>query len=189
MISETEALVVNPKGITLIAIPMIVLGVVAIVFPFFATITSTLLFGSVFIFAGIAQIVFAIQSRAAGRVVWKLVLGCLYLLAGIVVVANPLEGVLAFTLILGVTIFVQSIIQLSIAVQMRQTDANWLWMLVSGIVGIIFGLVVWSLSPFSAAWLIGILLGTNLLFDGIWMLTLHSGQPTNDPKLPEIKQA
>jgi uncharacterized membrane protein HdeD (DUF308 family) len=160
----------------MIAILMIVLGIIAITFPFFATVASTLVFGWVFIVAGIAQIVYAFQSRRAGQVLWKLILGILYLLAGIFVVVNPLEGVLAFTLVLGITIFVQGIIQVAIAFQMRRISQNWGWMLVSGIIGIIFGIFVWSSFPFTAVWLIGTLIGVNLLFDGIWMLTLHSGQ-------------
>ncbi|MEO8893056.1 MAG: DUF308 domain-containing protein, partial [Coleofasciculaceae cyanobacterium] len=151
--------VVSSKWITTIAILMIVLGIVAILFPFIASIASTLAFGWVFILAGVVQIVYAFHSRGAGQVVWKLILGCLYLFAGIFVVANPLEGVLALTVVLGVTIFVQGIIQVSIAFQMRRTAPKWGWMLASGIVGIIFGIFVWSSFPFSAVWLIGTLIG------------------------------
>lgn len=166
----------NSRWINLIAILMIALGIIAIAFPFFATVASTLMFGWIFIFAGIAQIIYAFHSRSAGQVVWKVVLGCLYFLAGIFVVVNPLKGVLAFTLVLGITIFVQGIIQVSIAFQMRRSSPSWGWILVSGIVGIIFGIFIWSNFPFYATWLIGALLGINLLFDGTWMLTLHSGQ-------------
>ena len=173
---EIDEQFINSGWTTTIAVLMIVLGIIAITFPFFATVASTLAFGWVFILAGIAQIVYAFQSRGAGKVAWKLILGVLYLLAGMFVVANPLEGVLALTLVLGITIFVQGIIQVSIAFQMRRISPNWAWMLVSGIIGIIFGIFVWSNFPFSAAWLIGIFIGTNLLFDGLWMLTLHSGQ-------------
>lgn len=168
--------VVSSKWTTTIAVLMIVLGIIAIVFPFFASIASTLVFGWVFILAGVVQIVYAFQSRGAGQVVWKLILGGLYLFSGIFVVANPLKGVLAFTIVLGVTIFVQGIIQVSIAFQMRRTAPRWGWMLASGIIGIIFGIVIWSSLPYSAVWLIGTLIGVNLLFDGVWMLTLHSGQ-------------
>ena len=173
---ETDEQMLSSKWLTPIAVLMIVLGFLAIVFPFVATVASTLVFGWIFIVAGIAQLVYALQSKGVGQVAWKLVLGLLYLFSGIVVVARPLEGVLAFTLVLGITIFVQGIIQVSLAFQMRRLSPNWGWMLASGIVGIIFGIFVWSSFPFSAAWLIGTLIGVNLLFDGAWMLTLHSGQ-------------
>jgi uncharacterized membrane protein HdeD (DUF308 family) len=175
--SETREQTINPRWLTTLAILMIILGIIATVFPFFATITSTLTFGWIFIFAGIAQIVYAFQSKGAGRVAWKLILGLLYLLAGIFVLTDPFQGALAFTLVLGITIFVQGIIQVSLAFQMRRTSPNWGWMLVSGIIGIICGIFIWSSFPFSAVWLIGTWVGINLLFDGMWMLTLHSGQP------------
>lgn len=89
---------------------------------------------------------------------------------------NPIEGAFAFTIVLGITIFLQGMIQVSLAFQMRWISPNWGWMLVSGLMGIIFGIFVWSSSPLSAVWLIGTLIGINLLFDGIWMLTLHSGE-------------
>lgn len=179
--AETREQTINPQWLTAIAIFMIILGIIAVIFPFFATITSTLAFGWIFIFAGIAQIIYAFQSKGAGRVAWKLILGLLYLLGGVSVLANPLQGALTFTLILGVTIFVQGIIQVSLAFQMRRVSPSWGWMLVSGIVGIIFGIFVWSSFPFSAVWLIGTWVGINLVFDGMWMLTLHSGQPHTLP--------
>jgi uncharacterized membrane protein HdeD (DUF308 family) len=174
--SETREQTINSRGLTLIAVLMLILGVIAIIFPFFATITSTLVFGWIFIFAGIAQIVYAFQSKGMGRVTWKLILGLLYLLAGILVLIDPLEGALAFTLVLGITIFTQGVIQISLAFQMRQTSPNWGWMLISGIAGIILGIFIWSSFPSSAVWLIGTWVGVNLFFDGTWMLTLHSGQ-------------
>jgi uncharacterized membrane protein HdeD (DUF308 family) len=67
-------------------------------------------------------------------------------------VVNPFKGVLALTLVLGITIFLQGIIQVSIAFQMRRISPNWGLMLVSGIIGIIFGIFVWSNFPFSAIW-------------------------------------
>ncbi|MEH2043130.1 DUF308 domain-containing protein [Nostoc sp.] len=48
-----------------------------IAFPFFASVTSALVFGWIFVFAGIAQIIYAFESICAGFVAWKLVLGIL----------------------------------------------------------------------------------------------------------------
>ncbi|MBD2319936.1 HdeD family acid-resistance protein [Phormidium tenue] len=173
---DTDEQVIGSGWITAIAIVMIVLGIIAIVFPFFATIASTVLFGWIFISAGIFQIAYAFQSRGAGQVLWKTILGLLYLLSGIFVILNPREGAIAFTIVLGITIFLQGIIQVSLAFQMRWISFNWGWMLTSGLIGIIFGIFIWSSSPLHAVWFIGTLIGINLLFDGIWMLTLHSGE-------------
>ena len=179
MITEPETdkeEVVSSKWLSAIAVLMILLGLIAIAFPFFATVASTLVFGWVFIVAGIAQIIYAFQSFGVGKFVWKLILGALYLLAGIIVMINPLQGVLAFTLVLGVTIFVQGMIQVIFAFEMRRISPNWGLILASGIIGIICGIFIWSSFPFSATWLIGTLIGVNLFFDGIWMLAPHSLQ-------------
>jgi uncharacterized membrane protein HdeD (DUF308 family) len=173
---------ISSKWINAISILMIILGMVAIIFPFFSTITATIYFGWIFIFAGIAQIVYAFQLRNFGQFTGKLILGTLYLLAGFFVVINPFEGVFVFTLALGISIFMQGIIQVSMAFQMRRVSANWGWILVSGMIGIIFGILVWSITPFAASWLIGTLIGVNILSDGVWMLTLPSG--SSRPTLP-----
>ena len=160
-----------------LAIVTIGLGIFAVIFPLFAALDSTLFVGLVFILAGIIQIFYAFQSWEIGQVFWKLILGCLYLIAGVFVAIYPLSGVFTvYTLVLGITIFVQGIIRVSISFQMRRTVPNWGWMLVSGIIGIIFGIYIWSSSLLSATWLIGNLIGINLLFDGVWMLMLPSGQ-------------
>lgn len=172
---ENEQPLVSSRWLTTIAVFMIILGIIAILFPFFVTIASTLLFGWVFIAAGVGQIIYAFQSRGTGKVIWKLILGLLYLVSGIFIVANPLEGLLALTLVLGITIFVQGAIQIALAFQLRRTSVNWGWILASGFVGVVCGIFVWSSFPFSATWLIGTLIGVNLLFDGVWMLTPHSG--------------
>lgn len=174
--SKTDEQIFVSRWTNSIAVLTIALGLISIVLPFIAAFATTLMFGWIFTFAGIAQIVYAFQSRDAGQVIWKMTLGFLYFLAGIFLLVSPIEGAFAFTVVLGITIFMQGVIQVSLAFQMRRISPNWGWMLVSGIIGIIFGIFVWSISPFSAAWLIGILIGTNLLFDGMWMLTLQSGQ-------------
>lgn len=173
---ETRTQPINSGWLSAIAVLMIILGLIAVAFPFFAGLASTLVFGWVFILAGIAQIVYAFQSKGAGQVAWKLILGVLYLLAGVLTLTNPFQGLLAFTLVLGITIFVQGIIQVTLAFQYRRASPNWGWMLASGILGIILGIFIWSSFPSSAPWLIGIWVGANLFTDGIWMLTLHSGQ-------------
>jgi len=165
---------VNPAWGIGIGILMIVLGAIAIARPFFASIASALAFGWIFVIAGIVQITYALQSRRDGHIAWKLIISVLYVLAGILIVVNPLQGVLTLTLVLGITIFLQSAIQVVMAFRMRPSQ-NWGWVLLSGIIGIILGIFIWSTWPFNADWIIGTWVGVNLSFDGIWILALSAG--------------
>jgi uncharacterized membrane protein HdeD (DUF308 family) len=176
---ETNEQNINARWLIVLAVLTIVLGLVTIAYPLFATVASTLAVGWIFIIAGITQIVYAFQSKGAGQIVWKLILGILYLLAGIFVLVNPIEGALSLTVVIGATIFVQGIIQTSMAFQLRRISPNWGGMLASGITGIILGISIGSNIPATAPWLLGTLVGINLLFDGVWMLTLTSGRTWN----------
>lgn len=160
-------------GIT-IGIVLIILGIAAIALPLAATIAASLLFGWLFIIAGIAQLIYAFQSRREQYFLWKLLLGLLYLLAGVVVLSSPIITALTLTLILGISIFIQSVIEVFGAFQMRP-DRGWGWVLFSGIVGIILGIFIWSEWPSSAIWFLGVWFGVNFLSDGIGLL-MHASR-------------
>jgi uncharacterized membrane protein HdeD (DUF308 family) len=174
---RTKHRLVSSSWLIPLAIVMIVLGIFTAIFPLFAALDLTLFLGLAFIFVGIIQISYALQSWGISQVIWKLIIGGSYIIAGVFVAIYPLSGIFTvFNLVLGGTIFVQGIIRVSLSFQMRRTIPNWGWMFFSGIIGIIFGIYIWSSSLLSAAWLIGTLIGINLLFDGVWMLMLPSGQ-------------
>lgn len=159
-------------GIAL-GIILIVLGIVALARPFYATIASTFVFGWLFIFAGIAKIVYSFISRGEGRVIWKLLLGLLYLGAGIYVISNPAIGVAALTLALGITIFAQGVIEVIMAFQLKPAK-GWVWVLIGGVAGVILGILIWSQFPSTAVWVLGFWVGIHLLLSGVWILTLSS---------------
>lgn len=152
-----------------IGIMLIILGIVAIALPFAATIAGSILFGWLFIIAGIAQLIYTFQSRRERYFIWKLLLALLYILAGVFVLSSPIITALTLTLILGISIFVHSVIEVVSAFQMRP-DRGWGWILFSGIVGIILAIFIWSEWPSSAIWFLGVWFGVNLLSDGIGLL-------------------
>lgn len=154
-----------------IAVVLMLLGVVAIARPLYATIASTLVFGWLFIAAGVAQLLYAIRSPRVGQFIWKLLLSMLYLGAGVYTVANPMSGAIALTLVLGITIFVQGAIEVILAFQLRPAP-NWGVVLFGGIVAIILGIFIWSRFPDGADWIVGLWVGIHFLFSGIWILTL-----------------
>lgn len=99
-----DNLAVQPRWAAPLGIVMIILGVVAIALPLFVTLASTVIFGWVFIAAGIAQVIYAFQGKGAGHVIWKVILGLLYCLGGIFVLTHLIEGVFTLTLVVGITI-------------------------------------------------------------------------------------
>jgi len=94
-----------------VGVLLIILGIVAIALLFATAISLGLLLGWLFILGGIAQIVYAFVSRRAGSFIWKLLLGVFYLLGGILVLLSPGIAALTLSLILGLSILVQSVTQ------------------------------------------------------------------------------
>ncbi|HEY9615319.1 MAG TPA: HdeD family acid-resistance protein [Microcoleaceae cyanobacterium] len=145
-----------------------VLGVAAIVFPIVSTVALTLFFGWLFIAGGIFKAVYAFQVHGVGSKIWRLVLAALYVGAGIFMLTYPLKGALTLTVVLAVTILVESVLEVIMAFQLRPAP-NWGWMLISGVLGIVLGILIWNQLPINALWIIGLLVGINLLMSGLWI--------------------
>ena len=159
-------------GIAL-GILLIVLGIAAIALPFATAIALSLLFGWLFILGGIAQLIYAFVTRRPGSFIWKLLLGLFYLLGGIFVLLSPGITALTLSLILAISILGQSVPQVITAFQMRP-EQGWIWVLFSGITGIILGILIFAQGTTSAVWLLGIWFGLNLLSDGIGVVMASS---------------
>ena len=148
---------------------IMILGLAAIANPLYATLGATLIFSWIVLLCGIVQTVYAIQTRQTGRFGLKLLLGIFYLAAGIILISNLFQSVLTLTLVLGLCILFQGVFRVVLAFQLKP-EPNWVWVLVSGIVAIILGILIWNQWPMNAPWVLGLLLGINLLFDGLWIL-------------------
>jgi uncharacterized membrane protein HdeD (DUF308 family) len=94
----------------------------------------------------------------------------LYLAVGILLLVNPLEGALALTIVLAVFLIVEGIFKIITALRVRDHD-GWGWLLASGIMSVILGLLIWAEWPASGLWVIGLLVGIQLRFTG-WALVM-----------------
>jgi uncharacterized membrane protein HdeD (DUF308 family) len=150
---------------------MILLGIAAIVEPLIATVAVARVFSWIFLFAGIIRIIYAVQSRQDRGFGLKLVIGMLYVTTGIVLLNNIFGAALTLTIAFGGAILVQGILEVIGAFKARP-DANWSWMLVSGLMAIVLGILIFYQWPFSAAWLLGVFVGVNLMFTGVWMIVI-----------------
>src|SRR5215471_701397 len=96
-----------------------VLGVFLIAYPLATATITTVLLGWILIFVGIAQFVFALHSRTAGRFFLKALMGVLYGLGGIVLAFFPVAGLAALTALLAALLLLYAILLMAIAFQIR----------------------------------------------------------------------
>ena len=153
----------------------IVLGFIALFIPLIAGIVITIFLGFIFLIYGIFHIIYAFSTRkvGAGWFVLQVLLGILYLIVGGFLLKTPLEGLVTLTLIAGILIFIDGVIQVINAFDMKPLS-GWGWGLFSGILGIILGILIWSNWPVSSVWVLGILVGVNLITNGVAIFKIAS---------------
>src|SRR5512132_2239440 len=92
-------------------------------------------------------------------------LGRLSVIVGVLLLRHPGEGLLTLTLLLIVFFIVEGISKVIFSLTVRPFP-NWGWVLASGIVGILLALYLWANLPITAVWLLGVLLGIQLICEG-----------------------
>jgi len=154
-----------------LSVLMILAGVLAIVIPPVAGIAVTLLVGWLLVFSGAAHLVFAWHTRGAGGIVWELLLGVVYIVAGGYVLMNPVAGMASLTLALAIYLFAEAILEFGLSFRLRPMQGSG-WLLADGIITFILAIMIWRTWPSSTAWVLGTLAGISMLFSGVSRLML-----------------
>ena len=152
-----------------LGILMILAGIIAMFAPWEAGLVITLVVGWSAIFNGFAQIVFAFRTHGGLHVALEVILGIIYIVAGIYLLRHPGAGLLALTLILASFLLVYGIFALALAFRMRPLH-GWGWVLFDGIITILLGVLIWAHWPFNAEWVVGTLFGISIFISGITRL-------------------
>lgn len=161
------------KGLTWLGIAFIVFGLIAIVFPLATTIAAKIFIGWLFIFAGAFQIWQSFSTREWGGFLWNLLIGVLYLLAGGWLAFDPFSGIIGLTVLLAMTFIAQGVMEAAMANNLRP-KAGWGWMMFSGLIGVVAGILIISGLPSTAVWAVGLMVGINMISSGVAFLTLGS---------------
>jgi uncharacterized membrane protein HdeD (DUF308 family) len=151
----------------------ILLGVVLIIAGLFvlrntiaATVVSAIVFGAALLIAGIFEVVQAFWAPHWSGFIWRVLVGALYAVGGIVLIADPLAASVLLTLIFAAMLIASGGVRIFLAITYWE-HFGWL-LLTSGIVGILAGLVILSKWPLSGLWVFGLVVGIDLLLHGIW---------------------
>ena len=153
---------------------LIVLGGAAIIFPFLFGLAAEQLLGWLLLFGGLIQCVHSYRTKTWSGFLLELVIGLLYLAAGFILITNPIPGIITLTLLLIVLFVADGILECIMAFRIRPAP-GWGWVLVSGLVSLLIGGLIWAQFPSSSIWAIGLLVGINLIFSGVSFVSIALG--------------
>jgi uncharacterized membrane protein HdeD (DUF308 family) len=178
--SDVEPLRAKWGWIVALGVVYLVAGFIALGSVLTATVVSVFLVGIMMIIAGVAEVINAFEVRGWGKVLLWLLLGALYIIAGLVTFRNPLLAAAVLTLILGVALVASGIMRIILAFSV-QREAPWIWVLLSGAITLLLGALILARWPISSLYILGLFLGIDLIFAGIGWLGLGLGLRQRTP--------
>jgi aquaporin Z len=131
-----------------------------------STAATVIFVGFAMIVGGFAEVFHGFAMRTWGHFFWMLVMGGFYILAGALVVRNPLLAATFITLMIGASLLASGIVRTYIAVQLPSGGAKG-FLVFSGILTLVVGALIIAQWPSSSLWVIGVFLGADLFFAGM----------------------
>ncbi|BCH24147.1 membrane protein [Mesorhizobium sp. L-8-10] len=175
-----------------LGILMVVLGVIGLGMTYQLTLVAMFWLGAFAIIGGIAQVLDGFHHREWKSVAWHVIIGIIYVAAGILLIVTPVASAFWLTLFLAVSLVVTGIIRIVMAFQVRGHGSAWIAVLLSGLVSIVLGFVIYGtvVPPGAEAlatpegqlewvrswgWVIGLFVAIELIMEGAALIAIALG--------------
>jgi uncharacterized membrane protein HdeD (DUF308 family) len=162
---------VKPVWLIVFGVLLVVLGGLAFASVVMATIVSVYFVAITMAMAGAAEIALGLRSSAPRRKLTWVLLGILYVGAGLFAFFNPLLAAGVLTLLLGASLAGAGVVRLFLSFQM-QSHSRWWWMAFSAVVTLLLGIMVLAQWPASSLYILGVFLSVDLIFAGACWVTI-----------------
>ena len=153
---------------------LILLGAAALVFSFAATVATVTLNGVFFLVAGAAEIGIGMHAQGWRRFFLWVIGGVLYLAVGVICIINPVFASLALTLALGAGLIAAAAVRAYLALHLPAGHPRGM-ILVAAAATALLGLIIVIRWPSDSVYVLGVLLGVDLLFHGAGWVTFGMG--------------
>ena len=159
------------KAFLIEGILLVILGLAAMILPPLASLAVTIFLGWMFLISGIAGLALTFWARAMPGFWWSLFSAVLAIVAGIVLLAQPVQGTLTLTIVVGAYFLAEGVVTIMYALEHRkELSERWGWLLTAGIMDILVAGIIIAGLPGSASWALGVLVGINMLFGGATLI-------------------
>jgi uncharacterized membrane protein HdeD (DUF308 family) len=143
----------------------VVAGFLALMSPLVAGLYVALVVGVLLMASGVSRLFLAFRMGSFGHGLLVFLIGLLSIVVGGYMLARPGMALATLTLVLATFFFVDGIFQIIWALRLRPIK-GWGWTLLSGVVALALGVMIWRQFPVSGFWAVGTLAGIHLIFGG-----------------------
>lgn len=150
---------------------LLIAGFLALVSPFAAGVSITIVIGALLLVGGAAQIFVVFRAGSFGAGLLMAILGILTIVAGGYMLSQPLSALATLTLFLAGYFIALGIVE-TIAAFGAKPASGWGWILFDGIISLILGVMIWRQFPVSGIWAVGTLVGIRMIISGWTMITI-----------------
>jgi uncharacterized membrane protein HdeD (DUF308 family) len=163
-----EGLARTWRALQAIGIVAICIGIVAILIPAVFAVGTSIFVGIVFVIVSAFLAAMALTAHGVGSFLARAAWAFLTFVVGLWLILEPHNGSVTLTLVLGIYFLLMGLLRITVAFAGRGTP-NAGWVGISGLCGLVIGILVLVKFPSSADWAIGLLIGIDLIFLG-WTL-------------------
>ncbi|MGO8920620.1 MAG: HdeD family acid-resistance protein [Stellaceae bacterium] len=149
------------------------LGLAAIILPPLAGLVATVFLGWLFLIAGIVGLVATVRARQAPGFGWSLLSALVAVIAGGVLLWDPLQGLITLTYVLTAFFIIDGLLIIILAIaHRRELSGKWEWMMVNGVIDLVLAGIVISGMPGTLFWALGLLVGIDMVFGGATLIAM-----------------
>ncbi|EHL65615.1 HdeD family acid-resistance protein [Cloacibacillus evryensis] len=153
---------------------MLVIGFLSLSMPMLASFAIETLLGFFLLAIGFGNAFGAYSAIRSGDSPWQQAfMAVISIAAGIVFLAHPLAGVMTLSILLAAYFLVDGITKIIEYFRVKAIGGS-LWILLSGVLGVVLAFMMWK-NFFTGAAVIGIILGIDLIFSGMGLILLGRG--------------
>jgi uncharacterized membrane protein HdeD (DUF308 family) len=149
-----------------LGIAQLVLGIIAWFDVIAFTIAGVIFIGALLLVAGVFQVVHAFMDREWGGFALHLIVGILYVIGGLLLMDEPLEGSVVITILVAAALIIGGVLRIAIGVQHRHMP-GWGLLLAGGVISLLVGVMLYLMLPWSGLWVVGTLIAVELIFHGV----------------------
>ena len=146
-------------------IVLIILGVLGLGASALLSVASAIWFGAMIFVGGIVLLVDAFRHQGWKSRIMHLLIGLLYIAVGALTFVNPLVATASLTLLAGCALVATGVLRIFVAFQNRELP-HWIWILVSGLLSLLLGVMILVQWPGSSLWVLGSFLAIELIMQG-----------------------